>query len=185
MNSEYRAKFLSPAQYLYKAGAWTRVKENMPDQVSLWLPSSPTAWRWAAQCRLSRLHGPSWQLSVWSPFYTLDTDDYYQSNFYHQLSDSFLQFSLHYWFVSHDIQTSSLSTEGRCPINDVHGRKAADSWCHCCMKERVGAAWAQCVRGVPWLRGGTGDLNRPEESAVVSQYRELGLQGQIAAHLNS
>ncbi|KAM8942131.1 nuclear protein MDM1-like [Lycaon pictus] len=33
VNSEYRAKFLSPAQYLYKAGAWTRVKENIPDQV--------------------------------------------------------------------------------------------------------------------------------------------------------
>uniref|UniRef100_A0A8C0MVD4 Nuclear protein MDM1 n=1 Tax=Canis lupus familiaris TaxID=9615 RepID=A0A8C0MVD4_CANLF len=35
VNSEYRAKFLSPAQYLYKAGAWTRVKENIPDQASL------------------------------------------------------------------------------------------------------------------------------------------------------
>uniref|UniRef100_A0A2K6GT40 Nuclear protein MDM1 n=1 Tax=Propithecus coquereli TaxID=379532 RepID=A0A2K6GT40_PROCO len=33
VNSEYRAKFLSPAQYLYKAGVWTRVKENMPNQV--------------------------------------------------------------------------------------------------------------------------------------------------------
>ncbi|XP_045869725.1 nuclear protein MDM1 isoform X3 [Meles meles] len=35
VNSEYRAKFLSPAQYLYKAGAWTCVKENIPDQASL------------------------------------------------------------------------------------------------------------------------------------------------------
>lgn len=35
VNSEYRAKFLSPAQYLYKAGAWTHVKENIPDQVSI------------------------------------------------------------------------------------------------------------------------------------------------------
>ncbi|XP_069844418.1 nuclear protein MDM1 isoform X1 [Dipodomys merriami] len=35
VNSEYRAKFLSPAQYLYKAGTWTRVKENMPSQDSL------------------------------------------------------------------------------------------------------------------------------------------------------
>ncbi|XP_038170629.1 nuclear protein MDM1 isoform X2 [Arvicola amphibius] len=33
VNSEYRAKFLSPAQYLYKAGAWTRMKENVPNQV--------------------------------------------------------------------------------------------------------------------------------------------------------
>ncbi|XP_036312534.1 nuclear protein MDM1 isoform X2 [Pipistrellus kuhlii] len=33
VNSEYRAKFLSPAQYLYKAGAWTQVKENIPNQV--------------------------------------------------------------------------------------------------------------------------------------------------------
>ncbi|KAF6120275.1 Mdm1 nuclear protein [Phyllostomus discolor] len=33
VNSEYRAKYLSPAQYLYKAGAWTRVKENIPSQV--------------------------------------------------------------------------------------------------------------------------------------------------------
>ncbi|XP_032026573.1 nuclear protein MDM1 isoform X4 [Hylobates moloch] len=35
VNSEYRAKFLSPAQYLYKAGAWTHVKGNMPNQGSL------------------------------------------------------------------------------------------------------------------------------------------------------
>ncbi|KAM4881734.1 nuclear protein MDM1 isoform 2-T2 [Thomomys bottae] len=35
VNSEYRAKFLSPAQYLYKAGTWTRMKENMPNQGSL------------------------------------------------------------------------------------------------------------------------------------------------------
>ncbi|XP_040610756.1 nuclear protein MDM1 isoform X2 [Mesocricetus auratus] len=35
VNSEYRAKFLSPAQYLYKAGAWTCMKENMPNQGSL------------------------------------------------------------------------------------------------------------------------------------------------------
>ncbi|XP_037701880.1 nuclear protein MDM1 isoform X2 [Choloepus didactylus] len=35
VNSEYRAKFLSPAQYLYKAGSWTYVKENMPNQGSL------------------------------------------------------------------------------------------------------------------------------------------------------
>lgn len=33
VNSEYRAKFLSPAQYFYKAGAWTRVKENLSNQV--------------------------------------------------------------------------------------------------------------------------------------------------------
>ncbi|XP_050021437.1 nuclear protein MDM1 isoform X2 [Alexandromys fortis] len=33
VNSEYRAKYLSPAQYLYKAGAWTRMKENVPNQV--------------------------------------------------------------------------------------------------------------------------------------------------------
>lgn len=35
VNSEYRAKFLSPAQYFYKAGAWTHLKENIPDQGSL------------------------------------------------------------------------------------------------------------------------------------------------------
>ncbi|XP_006513368.1 nuclear protein MDM1 isoform X1 [Mus musculus] len=35
VNSEYRAKFLSPAQYFYKAGAWTRVKENLSNQGSL------------------------------------------------------------------------------------------------------------------------------------------------------
>lgn len=35
VNSEYRAKFLSPAQYLYKAGAWTCMKENVPNQGSL------------------------------------------------------------------------------------------------------------------------------------------------------
>lgn len=35
VNSEYKAKFLSPAQYLYKGGAWTHVKENGPNQGSL------------------------------------------------------------------------------------------------------------------------------------------------------
>nr|XP_027784196.1 nuclear protein MDM1 isoform X1 [Marmota flaviventris] len=35
VNSEYKAKFLSPAQYLYKGGAWTCAKENVPDQGSL------------------------------------------------------------------------------------------------------------------------------------------------------
>uniref|UniRef100_A0A8C6QNF8 Nuclear protein MDM1 n=1 Tax=Nannospalax galili TaxID=1026970 RepID=A0A8C6QNF8_NANGA len=35
VNSEYKAKFLSPAQYLYTAGSWTRVKENMSSQGSL------------------------------------------------------------------------------------------------------------------------------------------------------
>ncbi|XP_041533039.1 nuclear protein MDM1 isoform X1 [Microtus oregoni] len=71
VNSEYRAKFLSPAQYLYKAGAWTHMKENVPNQ------------------------------------------------------------------------TSSLSTEGHCPINDVCDKKAADSLCHCCTKERgsLNAMW--------------------------------------------
>lgn len=44
VNSEYRAKFLSPAQYLYKAGAWTRVKENIPDQVSIYKASLNAMW---------------------------------------------------------------------------------------------------------------------------------------------
>ncbi|XP_031205444.1 nuclear protein MDM1 isoform X2 [Mastomys coucha] len=35
VNSEYRAKFLSPAQYFYKAGAWTHVKENLSNQGSV------------------------------------------------------------------------------------------------------------------------------------------------------
>ncbi|XP_056654421.1 nuclear protein MDM1 isoform X1 [Monodelphis domestica] len=33
-NTEYRAKFLSPSQYLYRDGAWKRVKENMQNQGS-------------------------------------------------------------------------------------------------------------------------------------------------------
>ncbi|XP_037742963.1 nuclear protein MDM1 isoform X2 [Chelonia mydas] len=33
VNTEYRSKFLSPAQYLYKDGAWSRIRRNMPDQV--------------------------------------------------------------------------------------------------------------------------------------------------------
>ncbi|XP_021572527.1 nuclear protein MDM1 [Carlito syrichta] len=35
VNSEYRAKFLSPAQYLCKAGVWTRVKEGAAGQGAL------------------------------------------------------------------------------------------------------------------------------------------------------
>ncbi|XP_074798190.1 nuclear protein MDM1 isoform X3 [Natator depressus] len=34
VNTEYRSKFLSPAQYLYKDGAWSRIRRNMPDQDS-------------------------------------------------------------------------------------------------------------------------------------------------------
>uniref|UniRef100_A0A8C3RJI2 Nuclear protein MDM1 n=1 Tax=Chelydra serpentina TaxID=8475 RepID=A0A8C3RJI2_CHESE len=34
VNTEYRSKFLSPAQYLYKDGAWSRVRRNIPDQGS-------------------------------------------------------------------------------------------------------------------------------------------------------
>ncbi|XP_010220008.1 PREDICTED: nuclear protein MDM1 [Tinamus guttatus] len=34
MNTEYRSKFLSPAQYLYKDGAWSRIRNNVPSQVS-------------------------------------------------------------------------------------------------------------------------------------------------------
>ncbi|XP_061224021.1 nuclear protein MDM1 isoform X2 [Neopsephotus bourkii] len=34
MNTEYRAKFLSPAQYFYKDGAWSRIRNKFPNQVS-------------------------------------------------------------------------------------------------------------------------------------------------------
>ncbi|XP_019348864.1 nuclear protein MDM1 isoform X3 [Alligator mississippiensis] len=32
MNTEYRSKFLSPAQYVYKDGAWSRIRHNVPNQ---------------------------------------------------------------------------------------------------------------------------------------------------------
>lgn len=168
VNSEYRAKFLSPAQYLYKAGAWTHVKENVPNQVSLPNNSNSTP------DPTILIIGSNWQL--------ISAVSYYQSNF----TINYLvvyQFSLRCWFVSHDLQTSGLSAEGHCPV--CGDRKAAT----------VGAIaarrkwWVQpelvVSSGVPWHRGGTGDLNRPEERAVISQYRELGLQGQIAERLNN
>ncbi|NWX84699.1 MDM1 protein, partial [Nothoprocta pentlandii] len=34
MNTEYRSKFLSPAQYLYKDGAWSRIRNSVPSQAS-------------------------------------------------------------------------------------------------------------------------------------------------------
>ncbi|KFV11051.1 Nuclear protein MDM1, partial [Tauraco erythrolophus] len=34
MNTEYRSKFLSPAQYFYKDGAWSRIRSKVPNQVS-------------------------------------------------------------------------------------------------------------------------------------------------------
>nr|XP_025039675.1 nuclear protein MDM1 isoform X1 [Pelodiscus sinensis] len=34
VNTEYRSKFLSPAQYLYKDGAWSRIRKNIPNQDS-------------------------------------------------------------------------------------------------------------------------------------------------------
>uniref|UniRef100_A0A8C6VG16 Nuclear protein MDM1 n=1 Tax=Naja naja TaxID=35670 RepID=A0A8C6VG16_NAJNA len=33
MNTEYRSKFLSPSQYIYKQGAWVHVRKNIPYQV--------------------------------------------------------------------------------------------------------------------------------------------------------
>ncbi|NWR57731.1 MDM1 protein, partial [Bucorvus abyssinicus] len=34
MNTEYRSKFLSPAQYFYKDGVWTRIRSKIPNQAS-------------------------------------------------------------------------------------------------------------------------------------------------------
>ncbi|NXA33665.1 MDM1 protein, partial [Eudromia elegans] len=34
LNTEYRSKFLSPAQYLYKDGAWSRIRNNVHNQAS-------------------------------------------------------------------------------------------------------------------------------------------------------
>ncbi|NXW62801.1 MDM1 protein, partial [Eurystomus gularis] len=34
MNTEYRSKFLSPAQYCYKDGAWSRIRSKVPNQAS-------------------------------------------------------------------------------------------------------------------------------------------------------
>ncbi|XP_035757558.1 nuclear protein MDM1 isoform X2 [Egretta garzetta] len=33
MNTEYRSKFLSPSQYFYKDGAWSRIRSKVPNQV--------------------------------------------------------------------------------------------------------------------------------------------------------
>ncbi|XP_074936955.1 nuclear protein MDM1 isoform X2 [Phalacrocorax aristotelis] len=34
MNTEYRSKFLSPTQYFYKDGAWSRIRSKVPNQAS-------------------------------------------------------------------------------------------------------------------------------------------------------
>ncbi|KAM9390428.1 LOW QUALITY PROTEIN: nuclear protein MDM1 [Phaethornis superciliosus] len=34
MNTEYKSKFLSPAQYFYKDGVWSRIRSKVPNQVS-------------------------------------------------------------------------------------------------------------------------------------------------------
>ncbi|NXN22680.1 MDM1 protein, partial [Nycticryphes semicollaris] len=34
MNTEYRSKFLSPAQYFYKDGTWSRIRSKVPNQAS-------------------------------------------------------------------------------------------------------------------------------------------------------
>ncbi|KFQ48800.1 Nuclear protein MDM1, partial [Nestor notabilis] len=34
MSTEYRSKFLSPAQYFYKDGAWSRIRSKVPNQAS-------------------------------------------------------------------------------------------------------------------------------------------------------
>lgn len=42
MNTEYRSKFLSPAQYFYKDGVWSRIKSKAHNQVSIFRKSE--AW---------------------------------------------------------------------------------------------------------------------------------------------
>uniref|UniRef100_A0A8C3RLK4 Nuclear protein MDM1 n=1 Tax=Chelydra serpentina TaxID=8475 RepID=A0A8C3RLK4_CHESE len=56
VNTEYRSKFLSPAQYLYKDGAWSRVRRNIPDQVKE-LRENAEAYRQRSQgTHFSRYH---------------------------------------------------------------------------------------------------------------------------------
>ncbi|NXF07794.1 MDM1 protein, partial [Smithornis capensis] len=40
MNTEYRSKFLSPAQYFYKDGAWSRIRSKVHNQASQNTPNS-------------------------------------------------------------------------------------------------------------------------------------------------
>lgn len=51
MNTEYRSKFLSPAQYFYKDGAWSRIRSKVPNQVSILLKKSE-AWVRSVLCFL-------------------------------------------------------------------------------------------------------------------------------------
>ncbi|XP_034984198.2 nuclear protein MDM1 isoform X2 [Zootoca vivipara] len=56
MNTEYSSNFLSPAQYMYKDGAWLRIRGNKPDQVKELREKAETYRRRSQGTHFSRDH---------------------------------------------------------------------------------------------------------------------------------
>ncbi|NXI66164.1 MDM1 protein, partial [Anseranas semipalmata] len=60
MNTEYRSKFLSPAQYFYKDGAWSRIRSKVPNQAS----QNPLNSMWYMEVRELRARAKSYRQRI-------------------------------------------------------------------------------------------------------------------------
>uniref|UniRef100_A0A8B9T2Q1 Nuclear protein MDM1 n=1 Tax=Anas platyrhynchos TaxID=8839 RepID=A0A8B9T2Q1_ANAPL len=60
MNTEYRSKFLSPAQYFYKDGAWSRIRSKVPNQES----QNPLNSMWYMEVRELRARAKAYRQRI-------------------------------------------------------------------------------------------------------------------------
>ena len=60
MNTEYRLKFLSPAQYFYKDGAWSRIRSKVPNQAS----QNPLNSMWYMEVRELRARAKAYRQRI-------------------------------------------------------------------------------------------------------------------------
>ncbi|XP_042728599.1 nuclear protein MDM1 isoform X2 [Lagopus leucura] len=60
MNTEYRSKFLSPAQYFYKDGAWSRIRSKVPNQAS----QNPLNSMWYMEVRELRARAKAYRQRI-------------------------------------------------------------------------------------------------------------------------
>uniref|UniRef100_A0A8C2TVS5 Nuclear protein MDM1 n=1 Tax=Coturnix japonica TaxID=93934 RepID=A0A8C2TVS5_COTJA len=60
MNTEYRSKFLSPAQYFYKDGVWSRIRSKVPNQAS----QNPLNSMWYMEVRELRARAKAYRQRI-------------------------------------------------------------------------------------------------------------------------
>ncbi|XP_021240795.1 nuclear protein MDM1 isoform X2 [Numida meleagris] len=60
LNTEYRSKFLSPAQYFYRDGAWSRIRSKVPNQAS----QNPLNSMWYMEVRELRARAKAYRQRI-------------------------------------------------------------------------------------------------------------------------